>query len=247
MGKKRLAAVRQHQLDGVSALGFTFKYDAQIKPVSFLNQNFRGLALLRLSREVKSLLEPLASTQVHAQWQLTEPPPVIALLYSSDDGFVEDTGVVLSRRFERNESGLEVYHEYFSLPREHRGKKIGRKILKDFFLQYERMGVRKIKVHATLRDGGYAWARAGFRAVRKTEVDRILGKARQQLSGEELETVEGIYNDHYNNFYGQPFPIEYWARLDYMENLLRGSSWHGEIDLTNSFEFDNFNDYVSRP
>lgn len=246
VSKSRPIPIRKSQIDSVATLGFSWKHSNRINPVLFLRRNFNGIRPLSLSRHAKRLLSPLAITPMEGEWLLSEPPPSLSFLYISKDGFNTKTGVAFSRRFERTSKGIEVYHEYLSLPEQFRGQGIGKQVLKEWFNQYERMSVKKIKVHATLLDGGYTWARAGFKAVNKAEVDRILVRAKMQLSEDNYNDAKGFYDDHYNNFKTSPFPIEIWSRLDFMEKILRGSSWHGEIDLTDQIEFANFKEYVSR-
>jgi hypothetical protein len=122
----------------------------------------------------------------------------------------------------------------------------GLKILKTWFELYELMQVQHIEVNAGLEDGGYVWARAGFKATRRKDVDKILALAKLNLTPDRLRVIQAYYDDHYNNFPDQPFPLENWTRLSYMKPVLKGSSWHGEIDLTNESEMTNFKNYVSR-
>ena len=74
----------------------------------------------------------------------------------------------------------------------------------------------------------------------------ILNEAHNRLSPVEYHLIELLFDDHYTNFPDAPFNIEDWARLSFMEAILRGSDWHGEIDLTNPQELNNFKMYVSR-
>ena len=37
-----------------------------------------------------------------------------------------------------------------------------------------------------------------------------------------------------------------WAKIDFMKDILRGSDWHGEVDLKNKEQFTNFMEYVFR-
>jgi hypothetical protein len=156
-------------------------------------------------------------------------------------------GLVFARTFTRDPVGtITVNHDYFRLPESARGQSIGKKVLGVCFDQYIQMNVNKIRVHAALQDGGYVWARAGFKAIYQQEMEVLLKEAEKQLSPDEYNIAKIWYDDHYNNFSSMPFNISDWAGLPFMEPILRGSHWHGEIDLTNPAELRNFKKYVSR-
>jgi hypothetical protein len=156
-------------------------------------------------------------------------------------------GLVFARTFMRDPAGIIIVnHDYFRLPESARGQNKGKEVLGTCFDQYMNIGVSKITVHAALQDGGYVWARAGFRAIHKIEVEVILKEAENRLPQDEYNIAKVWYDDHYNNFSNLPFNISDWAGLPFMETILRGSHWHGEIDLTNPAELRNFKKYVFR-
>jgi hypothetical protein len=74
--------------------------------------------------------------------------------------------VTISRTFTRKPDGsLEVVHDAFKLPVDKRGAGIAKKVLRDSMNEYERLGVKKVTLHANLNVGGYAWAKFGFKAT----------------------------------------------------------------------------------
>ncbi|QJD98236.1 hypothetical protein HH214_21325 [Mucilaginibacter robiniae] len=226
--------------------GFVVKVENGLDVKAFLEKNFPGFNPTEVSAQADALLGPMAITAITRKWTLTDPPPHINFYFGSKDAFVEKTGVCLSRTFRCTEQGVVVHHDYFTIPEQHRHQGTGIKILKSWFDLYVAMNIRKILVHATLEDGGYVWARVGFKATRRDEVDKILARAKRELTTERFSVIQGYYDDHYNNFVDQPFPLEYWARISYMKSVLKASSWHGQIDLTNESEMTNFNKYVSQ-
>jgi hypothetical protein len=118
-----------------------------------------------------------------------------------------------------------------------------------FLAQYEKMGVNHIDLYAALSDGGAVWARFGFKATRRSEMERILRQAEQDLSGKPkiLKTVTDTFNSYYNSEPdGTAFPIQNWVAIPEMEPILKKvhSHWHGRMDLTNSKDLDNFKKYV---
>ena len=77
------------------------------------------------------------------------------------------------------------------------------------------MNAKKITVHAGLSGGGYTWARHGFVAVDRREVELILAKGKQQLTSDQFAIAERIYMVYYSkNPDGRAFPMELWAALE---------------------------------
>ena len=109
------------------------------------------------------------------------------------------------------------------------------------------MGVGQINVHAALTDGGYVWAKHFFTATKKDEVSQILEVAEKRLRGSQFSMVKRIFdNYYYKHPNGMDFPINKWAEIPFMKEILRGTSWHGSIDLNNTEQFNNFISYVFR-
>lgn len=178
------------------------------------------------------------------------PASYLQILYLSNNYTDEDTGLTMSRYFEYENGRLIVYHHYLVLPKNVRGQGLGTKIMGLWFDQYISMGVQEIRVHAGLKDGGAVWAKVGFKASEKHEMEAILQSARTILAGTaELQDAEMIFNNYYQkNPDGDAFPIEDWANIDEMLTVLKldSNNWHGRIDLTNQEELLNFKEYVGR-
>lgn len=159
----------------------------------------------------------------------------------------EDDAVVFDRTFYKEKDELFVDHSFCLVPQSHQGKGLIKPVFKASLQQYVNMGVRKIIVHAGLGGGGYTWARHGFVAVNREEVQEILKEARKKLSIIDLRPVEGIFKKYYfDHPAGTDFPIVLWAGLPYMKDVLRGSDWWGELDLHNPEQIRNFSNYVFR-
>jgi hypothetical protein len=236
------------EIEEVIKLGFKFNSSKTKTPVEFINTDFPGLRLLNFLKEIVTLLGPLTNAALHKHVQCHDgPPSTLGIRYYSNNYKDPKSGLLFSRTFIKEASELLVIHDYLVLPEVSRGKKIGKKVLAACLQQYLNMSVSKIRVHAGLEDGGYVWAKAGFKAVSKAEVTLILKKAKQQLKTDEYQIVKAWYDDYYNNDpTGTAFNIEDWALLGYMQKILKNSDWHGEIDLTNHEELTNFKHYVSR-
>lgn len=138
-----------------------------------------------------------------------------------------------------------VKHDYFRLPELYRNMGIAKKVFQISLQQYVNMDVRKILVHAALNDGGYVWARNYFAAINPDEIKHILDEAENKLSTVQFRAIARIYTNYYQkNPGGMAFPIVKWAELPFMKDILRGSSWHGMIDLQDQEQFTNFIMYV---
>jgi hypothetical protein len=58
--------------------------------------------------------------------------------------------------------------DYFALNRGATGANVGKQLLAGNIEAYERMGIEKVKVHANIDVGGYAWAKYGYVPTQQT-------------------------------------------------------------------------------
>jgi len=236
--------ITESEIKRVEALGFHIENLTSEKVQVFMSK-FRGLELHHLTTELSDLFVPLTAPQIQRGIILNDPPPSLSIQFIYDDIQHPEKHLIFSRKFELGRE-LSVKHEYFDLPPSARNKGVGKKVLGICLKQYLKMGVVKILVHAGLQDGGYVWARAGFKATKRNEMQEILRQCQTKLSAIEISIVQGIFEEYYNREpNGTAFSIEEWSRLHFMEKILRGSSWHGAIDLSNTEEINNFSRYVS--
>lgn len=215
---------------------------------AFVNSHFPNLDLKTFLTDLDPLLAPHCTDGVNRELELRDGmPPQLSFALYSNDHHDPTTGLVIYRRFTYEGADLVVWHEYFRLPKASRGHGIAKKVFKLQLQQYVNMGVNKIRVHAALSDGGYVWARHYFTADNKVEMDEILEKAHIALTEKEFNAVNRIYDNYYmKSSMGKAFPINKWAELPFMEAVLRGSHWHGTVDLKNPEQFNNFTKYVIR-
>ncbi|MBV7533131.1 hypothetical protein [Chitinophaga sp. sic0106] len=212
----------------------------------FINNNFPNCDLHRLLIQVNNLLNPLSDRHKRKGVIFESSiPPSLRLYYLADDFEDVNTGLAIARTFTWETGALVAKHDFFRLPRVHRGRGIAKQIFKDFLQQYINMGVKKICVYAALEDGGFIWAKNFFAAEIKEEVAEILNKAKAKLTQHQYLAIHKIYDNYYMKYPGgNAFPIHKWAELPFMESILRGSTWHGSIDLTNREQFAKFVLYV---
>jgi hypothetical protein len=239
--------VTADEINRITDLGYAWIHTPPPPAQELINQHFDGFQPYLFLKQIEQLLRGLTASPVNRLFQLTVTPPSLAIYFYSDDYNDMNSGLLFARTFTHYPAGtIVVSHDYFRLPASARGQKTGKNVLGVCFEQYQQIGISKIMVHAALQDGGYVWARAGFKATIQKEMEIILEVAERQLPTDEYNIAKSWYEDHYNNFPGTPFNISDWSGLPFMEPILRGSDWHGEIDLTNPAELRNFKKYVSR-
>ena len=231
-------------------LGFGIRPMITIPPEDFINSEFSGIELHDFIRAVMTILMPMTSMPLNKFIALDgtwEPEMTISCI--SEDYRDMINGLLFQRTFVKTSSGLKVKHDYLVLPYKFRHKGHAKRILGICLQQYVHMNVKIIYVHAGFQNGGYAWARAGFKAIDRKQVNKILVNAARVLIPDEYIVVKAIYDGYFNDFANGPdyreFPIEAWARLTFGKKFLDGSDWEGEIDLTNIIEFTKFNNYVN--
>lgn len=232
------------EFEDVKILGF--KVSTTITDIpGFVNMNFPNLDLLKWAKECQELLEHLATKPVEKGLYFREPPPTFELEILSEDWSDKINGLAYSRKFVLEKGDIAVFHNYLTIPLKDRKKGIAKKVLRASTQQYLNTDVKKLKVRASLEDGGLVWTKWFFTADYKSDMDVILQKAKLVLSRPQYEAVERIFDNYYTkNPSGTAFPIEKWAELPFMEVILRGSEWTGTVDFMNSDQFSNFMKYV---
>jgi GNAT superfamily N-acetyltransferase len=232
-----------HQLD--------YKFNIEdSRALIVLNTHFEGIALTKLLDDFSNLFDPFAERPLDNDIIIKDPPPYFEIFFRSENYWDEDKGLYLSRVFKRLSGKLIVEHKYLVLPKAARGMGIGKKVIAACLDQYLTMNVEAIYVHAGLADGGAVWAKLGFKALNKWEMESILKEAEVRLAGKPaLNLVQAIFNEYYSNEpKGISLPIEDWVNIPAMISVLKlpANNWHGWIDLTNPNELFNFKSNVGR-
>jgi hypothetical protein len=168
---------------------------------------FPKFDLVSILEELERSFAPISKFPIKLVLRLIEQPPYLRIVYYNDYDADSDA-LVFDRAFSIFSGEIWVDHRYCIVPVEHQGKGIIKGLFQISLQQYVNMGARKITVHSGLEGGGYAWAKAGFVAVDKNEVEVILEAARRILQPDELARVERVYNKYYTDFpNGNAFPI----------------------------------------
>jgi len=217
--------------------------------VQQLNAHFPGIDLAGLLKQVDELLGEHADKPVYKRLVIdATPEPYFEIIYRSVNHSDPKNGLMLIRAFYYAEGALIAKHTYLSLPENARNQKIGTAILANFLDQYLNMGVQQIHLLTGLKDGGAVWAKMGFNALYRHEMEDILHAAEETFPGTaQLQLVKGIFDAYYKKEpNGRSFPIRRWADLEEMDQILKQYGWHGWIDLTNREELRNFKENVGR-
>jgi hypothetical protein len=146
-----------------------------------------------------------------------------------------DRGVELRRDFYHDGDGWTVEHVAFELPIDYRGTGNARLMMRASVEEYDRLGVSRIETEAGGQDGGYVWARAGFVASNELTVRQYLMRGAVGLDAADFEAVSRVLTGA-----GPGAMMSDLAALSVPSNthlgrdFLRGTQWHGHIDLTDS-------------
>jgi hypothetical protein len=238
----------REDIDQIIALGYIVDISVD-EFITLLNEYFSGLDLLVLLKQVGELFDDHATKPIYKRLTyVATPNPNFQIVYRSADHTNPNSGLSLVREFLFVDDLLIARHKYFSIPANVRNRGLGKKLLALFLDQYLAIGVKQIHLMTGLKDGGVVWAKMGFNALYKHEMQDILNEAKQILPGlPEIGIVTAIFDRYYNKEpNGKSFPIRRWADIEKMEQILKHYAWHGWIDLTNKEELRNFKQNVSR-
>lgn len=226
-----------YRISGIPA-GHTLE---SIMPTLFPNFDLAGLLEI-----VDRLFAPTTALPIRRLVHYNIPKQILHFIFENTSSILDET-VAFDRVISWIGKEIIVEHRYCLVPVPHQGKGLIKPVFQESLQQYVNMGVCKIVVHAGFAGGGYTWARHGFVAVNRDEVEFILLEARNRLTPNELSAVERIFSKYYHDRpTGRGFPMILWANLPGMKDILRGADWRGELDLRNPEQFSNFTNYVWR-
>lgn len=126
------------------------------------------------------------------------------------------------------------------------GKGFAKEVMKEYLDSMLQMNVKQIDIFANKDVGGYAWAKFGFSANSRDEVEILLAQYGSRLSSANLANAEKLVADYYKSFPDAvTFPMKLLADKPYGRKLLLESSWNGKLDLTNKEELAKVYDYIA--
>lgn len=233
------------QIEQIKALGFEIRgIDEPVE--DFINKRFPDFDLFAFVQRIEQFLEPLTAKKISKTIDITtSEPPSIQVEYISEDCFTDD-GLAFSRTFRWEGADLVVDHGYFQLPVVERGQGKAKQLFREHVPLYQKMGVKRILVNASMKDGGLVWAKNYFVAIDRQEVDAILAKAYENLTDKQMNIIQKYYDNYYQKTPDGPgFPIVNWSVYSFMDKILRGSNWKGLMDLENPQQLSNFIRYIN--
>lgn len=122
-----------------------------------------------------------------------------------------------------------VRHDSFEIPRDHQNLGLSSVFTQHAVDLYDELGVTDISLKANLEVGGYVWARYGF--VPDPSVIR------------EWYTTWGLAEASLDDM---DITLHFLENLQSYKQRLLGSSWEGELDLSDPVQRDMFEEYLFR-
>ena len=230
----------------INNIGYQIIGKGNIPFEKFMQRAFPNFNLVSLLNVVETHFTPTSQTAIIRKIYYDDSRNTLKIEYQNKYSS-EDDALLFIREFSNSKGVIDIKHEFCVIPKNYRRTGLIKPVFQESLQQYINMNAKRILVHAGLSGGGYAWAKYGFAALNKTEVDLILNKAKLGLNQHDFSVVEKIYSIYYSRKPGgTSFPMDLWASLEFMKPILMGSDWHGELDLKNKEQFRNFKNYVSR-
>lgn len=124
---------------------------------------------------------------------------------------------------------------------EMRGLGLSKSMFDALLPTYDKLGVEKIIVHAGDKNGGYTWARYGFRAKYR-EASSAINLIEDKTLQQKAESIfEKFYETHEKS---ELFPMNMIAEKEWGRKALSGTKWWGEIDMLDATQRKNYVDYI---
>lgn len=232
------------EIDDIKSLGYQMS-GLNGNEAAFINQHFPNFDIRLLLKQIDDLFNPICEQATEKCILFYPDTPSLQFYYVTDDYQDAELGLTFARKITLSSGEINIDNTFFRLPARARNKGIAKKVTAAALQQYLNMDARYIRVHASLTDGGFIWAKQHFTADLQEEMRIILDDAQSKLKPGEFEVAKRIYDNYYTkNIDGQSFPIVRWSGLPFMIPILRGSDWHGTIDLKNPLQLSNFMIYV---
>ncbi|RWX00928.1 phage head morphogenesis protein [Flavobacterium cerinum] len=220
-------------------LGFSIVGNDQ----AFFNKNFKGFNIEQLNEDMINATKGV-NLEITNKFIMFQSDKVVINFSNPSKGFT------ITRNLELDKKRKTIEHSLFTLDNKMQGKGISKELFKVWYNQYQNAGIEKVKVHANIDVGGYAWAKYGFAASDSYYVDRVAKKAdymaeEGMISKTEHEHFTGVYKSFFkDNKEKEGFPMYDIARTGYGKKLLLGTDWYGEVDLKNNLQKDMFESYL---
>jgi GNAT superfamily N-acetyltransferase len=160
--------------------------------------------------------------------------------------------------FETNEAEA----DFFEIDDEkQQGQGIGKRLMAANVAKYQELGLDRVKVHANINVGGYAWARYGYVPHDDSWRGELNSWLNEKIEEAVIVTVEGEESEDEEDYeetvdvpesiralIDSDDPKAVWAIADskYGKDLLINSDWYGELNLRDKETMERFNAYVGK-
>lgn len=155
---------------------------------------------------------------------------------------IKDGREIGEMRRQWSPDGAIVFHDNIEIVPEWRGVGLGPALTGNMFAHYRQSGVEEVRLHAAREQGGYVWARAGFKptpgealALRhglQFVLDRKIANASLRAKAQPL--IDGLASDPRNLWKIADLPDKVvWGgeEMSLGKALLVNMQWHGRIRL----------------
>lgn len=152
---------------------------------------------------------------------------------------------IVKRTFSRNRRDEKsVSHDLLLVPEKLQGNGITKELFQNLYREYNAGGFNKIRVHANINVGGYAWGKYGFQ-VGNWDAEDFINEYKKRLSSDDYkDAIKTVRDYNKQNLHEIGFPMRLLADKEYGKKLLLKSEWEGWIDLTNLNQRKTFEDYL---
>ena len=203
---------------------------------------------LQLAMDLDAVAKNFEFKWSTASWTVADGRGDGTLLYMEYQAMVDNEPLLLARRLRNRDGELRAYHELLGLPTRLQRLNISRAINNALLTLYKKLSVSTIELNAGLDAGGYVWAKAGFSATERADVDKTLLTATENsiVDPSVIKALKGEVERHYSKSPDNPdpFPIWRWANRALLKDMLLASSWHGVLNLLNKQELSRFEEYL---
>jgi len=157
-------------------------------------------------------------------------------------GNVKKSEYLIRRAFTLDSNNeRQVAHSLFTISDDLQGKDLSKKVFKSLYKQYKTAKVQKIKVHANIDVGGYAWAKYGFSQTMEEAQDFISSR----FKGLQKTKALDIFTTYKRSNSGKThFPMNLLAEHPDLKKSLLGSDWYGELLLKDPLQRNYFEKYM---
>lgn len=156
---------------------------------------------------------------------------------------IKAPGVSVTRSFFEDGGDLVAYHALMELDKGLQGKGVAKGIIRSLLPAYEKMGVDRIEVYASLSAGGYTWARFGFK-TEHSETSQIVSTMKSKTYAKRAQAIiDNFYKTHDTH---EGFPVNLIASQPWGKKALAGTDWLGYVDMHDKEQLDYMKRYASR-